>query len=224
MTYCGLSHLAQAYQSNVNGDSLELKVMSQLKNNLVMFDNISKEPIAQVYGTMINSSTKLNSVPSTVMPYSSFKQLYPQGLVFNYHNSNIFDKLVYGMLEKTIYSQGGQYDKSTKELSFPSIKHIDERLHAKEQIYGVEINGESVAYTKEFLIRKGGTITEIVGKKTITVKYFDEFDFVNIYEGNVPEVDEKGFINKIQCKALPHYNRMLWKVWANFFKNTDVRI
>jgi hypothetical protein len=224
MTYCGLSHVGQAYKSSIDGVDLDLKVMTQLKNNLVMFDNCSKEPIPQVYGTLENSGRYLDQIASTVMPYSSFKKLYPEGKVYHYTHKNAFDKLVYLMLDHAIYRKGGQYDKSTEPLSFPSIKYEDSRLHPKEQVYGINIDGESVAYTLSYLVKNGGTVTEKIGDKDITVKYFEEFDFVNIYPGRVIDISPNGFVQDRYFEPLPHHNRILWKVWANFFRDTDVRI
>ena len=224
MTYCGLSHVGQAYYNEIDGETIDLKVMTQLKNNLVMFDNNSKEPIAQVYGSMVNTNRNLHQIPSTVMPYASFTKLYPRGKVYYYSHEYAIDRLVYKMLDKVIYQEGGQYDKSTEELSFPSIAYDDGRLHAKEQVYGISINGESVAYTRDYVIRNGGAVTEVIGGKEITVKYFEEFDFVNVYEGDVKEVDPKGHFGGESQTAIPHFNRMLWKVWVNFYRETEVRI
>ena len=156
MTYCGLSHVGQAYYNEIDGETIDLKVMTQLKNNLVMFDNNSKEPIPQVYGSMINTNRNLHQIPSTVMPYASFVKLYPRGKVYCYSHENGIDRMVYKMLDNVIYQEGGQYDKSIEELSFPSIAYDDNRLHAKEQVYGIRINGETVAYTRDYIIRNGG--------------------------------------------------------------------
>jgi len=223
MTYCGLSHVAMAFDSSIEGKPIDLKVMSQLKNNLVIFDNETKDPIPQVYGSMVNSKRKLNALSSTVMPYASFKKLYPKGKVFLYENTNIFDDMVYLMLQKTIYSDGGQYDKSTEELSFPSIKHIDKRLHAKEQIYGVDVAGNSIAFTKEYLVQHGGVVKENIGGTIVTVKYFAEYDFVDMYYGDVPQVNAHGFNNGVSVGKVAHYNKMLWRVWSNFYRETEVR-
>lgn len=223
MTYCGLSHVGQAYSSNIDGQELNLKVMTQLKNNLVMFDANSQEPITQVYGDMQNSKRSLKHIPTTVMPYSSFIKLYSEGKVFHYYHKNFIDKLVYKMLVAVIYGEGGQYDKTTDELSFPSISHNDERLHAKEQVYGVNLNDIAVAFTKDYIIRNGGVVTETIGGDEITLKYFEDYDFVNIFYGTVPEVDPYGFSNGVNYPSVNHFNKILWKVWANYYRNTQVR-
>ncbi len=82
MTYCGLSHLGIAFKNNVDGNKMDLKVMTQLRNNLVMFDAKTQEPIQQLNACYYNSGLEIDEIASTVMPLSSFKKLYPQGRVF----------------------------------------------------------------------------------------------------------------------------------------------
>ncbi|HEY2737674.1 MAG TPA: DUF3179 domain-containing (seleno)protein, partial [Thermoanaerobaculia bacterium] len=50
MTYCALSHLGMAYGAEDGGRLRDLKVMTQLENNLVLFDASTQEPIEQIYG------------------------------------------------------------------------------------------------------------------------------------------------------------------------------
>lgn len=224
MTYCGLSHVGQAFYNSIDGETIDLKVMTQLKNNLVMFDSKSKEPIPQVYGSMVNTGRYLDQIPSTVMPYTSFAKLYPEGKVYYYTHKNGMERLVYKMLISVLYTEGGQYDKTIEELSFPSIAYNDDRLHPKEQVYGISINGETVAFTREYIVRNGGVISETIGGEEITIKYFEEFDFVNMFAGNVPEVDPRGIHNSEVQETIPYYNRILWKIWANFYRDTEVRM
>lgn len=223
MTYCGLSHVGQGYSSSIDGEDINLKVLTQLENNLVMFDANSQDPITQIYGEMNNSQRKLNSFPTTVMSYDSFRKLYPEGKVYYYQQKNIVDRVVYKMLENAIYAEGGQYDKSTEKLSFNTISYNDDRLHAKEQIYGISINGASVAFTKEYLINNGNVVTEIIGGQEVTIKYFEGYDFVHMYYGNDSEVDPYGYSGQQQLQAVPHHNRILWKVWTNFYRDTELR-
>ena len=55
MTYCGLTHMGIAYKPEIDGEQLELGVMTQLENNLVLWDKKSGEPIQQFWGTKARS-------------------------------------------------------------------------------------------------------------------------------------------------------------------------
>ena len=58
MTYCGLTNLGIAYSPKINQQQLDLTVMTQLKNNLVLFDKNSGEPIQQLWGAMERDENK----------------------------------------------------------------------------------------------------------------------------------------------------------------------
>jgi len=62
------------------------------------------------------------------MPYASFLALYPRGTVYYYTNKNFFDRLIYKMLDKAIYSKGGQYDKTSEALSFIDFYYKETQL------------------------------------------------------------------------------------------------
>lgn len=223
MTYCGLSHLGQAYQSDLEGADMNLKVLTQLENNLVLFDENSQEIIPQMFGTTCKSEKSLNNVPSMVMSYGSYKKLYPEGRVYHFEPESFVEKQVYKMLHGAIYAEGGQYDMSTEDLAFASIKHNDDRLHPKQQVYGISINEESVAVTKEHLQKNGNSIVVSLGGEDVTIKYFEEYDFVNVFYGNILDVDHYGRIGDEQYESVPHYNQVLWKVWTNFYRDTDLK-
>jgi hypothetical protein len=84
MTYCGLTNLGIAYSPVIGEHQLDLTVMTQLKNNLVLYDKNSGEAIQQLWGSMERdpAQTRMQEWPTIRMPFSSFKKLYPDGKVF----------------------------------------------------------------------------------------------------------------------------------------------
>lgn len=210
MTYCGLSHLGIPYQN----DNLDLSVMTQVECNLVLVDNNTNEPIEQIFGEMVNSKTQLNRLPSTFMSYGSYKQLYPNGKVFFNPPSSPIDKIMQMALNFIIDMQ---YNPERDSFAFPNVKYVDSRVPLKEQVYGVEINGEAVAYRLDHL-RKSGHLVDTVGGETITVKYFSEYDYVDMFYGDVPDVKPLNNNQKV-----PHASRILWGIWSNFYRDTTVQ-
>lgn len=211
MTYCGLSHLGIPFQN----DNLDLSVMAQVECNLVLVDNNTNEPIEQIFGEMVNSKTQLNRLPSTFMSFGAYKQLYPSGKVFFNPPRSPFDKVIRKALNSLIY--GTQYNPEKEQFAFPNVKYVDKRVPLKEQVYGVEINGEAVAYRLDHL-RVSGSIVDTVGGTTITVKYFPDYDYIDMFYGDVPDVmplDEQ--------PKVPHASRILWGIWSNFYRDTAVR-
>ena len=84
MTYCGLTNLGIAYSPVIGGRELDLTVMTQLKNNLVLYDRNSGEAIQQLWGSMERDPqhTRMQEWPTIRMPFAAFKKLYPNGRVF----------------------------------------------------------------------------------------------------------------------------------------------
>ena len=211
MTYCGLSHLAVPFQN----DNLDLVVMAQVECNVILVDNVANEPIEQIYGNRIKSGSKLDMLPSVFMSFGSFKQLYPQGKVFFNPPRNTIDKTIRKALNTLLY--GTQYNHNKTNFAFPNVKYKDDRLPLKEQVYGVEINREAVAYRLDNL-KEVGHVVDTVGGETITVKYFPDYDYVDIFYGDVPDVSPKDDVRRV-----PHASRVLWGIWANFYRDTAIR-
>jgi hypothetical protein len=222
VTYCPLSNLGQAYASQVDGDPLDLQVLKRMDNNLVMFDAHTKEPIRQIYGFFKDTRRKPDQVPSTVMSLASFKQLYPNGKVFFNPATNAWDSFARWLQSQPFYANGGPNGSRNSRSGFTSGHG---KIQPKEKIYGVRVNGDCLAYTRGYLMRHNNVVVDEVGGVTVTVKYFPEHQFVDIYYGEVPEVDPRGFDSKgVKQARVPHYNQVFWEIWSHFFPKTTARV
>jgi hypothetical protein len=225
MTYCALSHLGVAYKNDLDGQPMNLKVMTQLENNLVLFDTVTQEPIEHLSCRLVNRDTRIQQVPSTVMPLRAFRTLYPQGTVFFNPPNGFLDRQVRRMMDYLLFAKGKHFDPSTPDPVFPTITHRDPRVPPKEQVYGVTLGSRAVAFTLGYLERNGGVATERIGDETITVKHFPEHDFVEMFFGDVPEVDARGVdASGARHRRVPHASRVLWMIWANVYRDTQVRV
>ena len=82
------------------------------------------------------------------MPWSSFKQIYPDGQVFH-----VVEKGLYGLIDKItywIFVVGLEPHYEGPDPLFPTLRLDDDRLPIKEQIWGINLGGEQVAYTRSF--------------------------------------------------------------------------
>ena len=226
MTFCGLSNLGVVFKNELNGKSMNLKVLAQLEHNLLIFDTHSQSLIEQVYGKVADSNERFETFSAVFMTFGAYKRLYPNGKIFNNPPSNSLDeKMTRMMLNKLLYAPGGHYDESTSKLAFPTVDYKDQRIGAKEKIYGVDLNGKQVAYTLAFIKANENIITETFGSQNVTVKYFEEYDFVDVFDGYVPNVDAYGRDEKGNyVTRVTHANQMLWMVWANFYPGAEVRV
>ena len=235
MTYCGLTNLGIAYSPVINDRELDLTVMTQLKNNLVMFDKNSGEAIQQIWGTQERDESKqaMKEYATIRMPMSSFKALYPDGKVFINEIAGFgenpflaaWDRLVRHVM---MYWGVGLNWVDNEKPAFPTIEYKDKRLPMKELVYTVSLDGDHVAYSKDFVMQQGGPINTTIGGESVVVDYDSEFDVVTAFFNNtgapVPEVDIFGMTPT--GEQLERVNtlksRLFWFIFAEFFPDTDV--
>ena len=87
------------------------------------------------------------------------------------------------------------------------------------------MNGDYVAYTKEF-VKKRSPLRTTIGGEDILLSYDDRHDIVSAFyaDGNVTEVDALGFtadggrLRRIE----PLVSEIFWMIWLEFFPKTDV--
>lgn len=235
MTYCGLTNLGVAYSPNIGEQQLDLRVMTQLRNNLVMLDMNSGEPVQQMWGSMEKDGEQGPSMkqwPTLRMPFGSFKALYPNGKVYvngiNQQSNNpfvrFFDYIVRdGMMLHAVRTLQWQSDKP----AFPTIKEFDDRLPIKELVYGINVDGDHVAYTQEFVRNQGGVINVSIGGKPIVIYNDSEYDslvaFYNPSDQLVTKVDlfgnsDAGKLERVETLK----SKIFWFIWRDFYKHTDL--
>jgi len=224
LAYCSLSHLGTAYRPYAKGQKLDLKVMLQLENNLVLFDEKTNTPIQQIYGRLEHSGVRLKKYPTQVMSLGAFQRIYPAGKVFYNPAENLWDKMVRWMVFDVTQRQYTQ-DKP----AFPTMKHRDDRLHPKEQVYGVVIGGDAVAYTKDFM-RRNPIVNMSIGGEDVVLAYYPEFDTVAGFSRKLngrtvttTEIDVQGNSPAGKLERIPVDSEVLWMIWSNFYPDTGLK-
>ncbi|MEW8055024.1 MAG: DUF3179 domain-containing (seleno)protein, partial [Candidatus Thiodiazotropha sp.] len=233
--YCGLTNLGIAYSPVIGDQKLDLTVMTQLKNNLVMFDKNSGEAIQQLWGSMERNPDKgrMKEWPTIRMPFASYRRLYPQGKVFVNELPSIsehpllalWDRMVrHGMMHPAVSWQHDSPDTPT----FPTIQYKDKRLPMKQMIYALNVGDDYVVYTKEFLSQIEGPLNVEIGNRMVVIDYNTEFDavtaFFNDTQNPVRQVDIFG--RTASGLKLERVNtlksNLFWFIFAEFYPHTDV--
>lgn len=208
MTYCGLTNMGIAYSPNIDGQPVELRAITQLRNNLVMADRFTGEPIQQFWGSMERDGEhgpSMREWPSQRMPFGSFRQLYPNGLVYvngiKQQSSNplvqFFDRLIRdGVMVHAVRTLQWQ----SEDPAFPTITEFDSRLPKKQLVWGINIDRDHVAYSKDFVAKHDGPINVSIGGKAIVVNYSAQYDsigaFYNPSRETITRVDISGHSNQ----------------------------
>ena len=227
MTYCVLSNLPQAFSSYIDGDKTNLKVLSQVHNNLVMVDANSGELYQQITNSSPVSGKVLNPRAGQRMPWRSFKALYPDGRVFHIKESGLLgmlDKITYAMF---VFSLEDHY--TGPDPLFPTLRLDDDRLPFKEQIWGINLGGEQVAYARSFL-KDTPVHNTMIGGQPVVVAWFPEFETLGVFSRRteerdikVGEIDVYGNTPDGKLERLPQYPLVLWMVWSHWFPDTTLR-
>jgi hypothetical protein len=234
MTYCGLTNLGIAYSPVIDGEALDLGVMTQLENNLVMWDKTSGEPIQQLWGHFEGAPERgrMKEWPTVRMPLKSFEQLYPNGRIFvNEIPSFTANPLLAAwdrLTRHVMMYNGVSLQWHGDAPAFPTIHEFDERLPRKALIWGLNVADDYVAYTKDFIVEQGGVINTQVGGRDVVISYDGQNDAVGAFYndsgapvtavdilGRTPEGETLARIETLK-------NAAFWFIWANFHKTTDV--
>ena len=233
MTYCGLTHMGIAYKPEIDGEQLELGVMTQLENNLVLWDKKSGEPIQQFWGTKECTGprgSRMPEWPSFRMPLWAFEKAFPQGKVFLNPIPGLFENpffAIYDRLMHMIFTHGISDQATKEEPTFPTIKRFDDRLPNKAKIYGANVGQDYVAYTGEFIHEHGDLLNVDVGGRDIVVTYHKDFDSVGMYYNDtglpVTSIEfggesDQGHLARLETMKAQAY----WVVWQNFFPQSEV--
>ena len=227
MTYCGLSNLGVAFSPTNNGKKLNLRTVGQLNNNVVFFDEKTGEYYQQIFGGNEDSSRKFdNQFPTRAMSWRSFKEIYPDALVYSNPPRNMLDYLVRAMISRALTDQ-----EKTFRAHFPTIDHsTDNRLHPKQYISGLVIGGQAVAFTKQFLIEKNGIFNTEFNGTPIVVVFYPEFDFIDIYDRRVggeavqvTDIDVSGALPVGKTlDHVPFFPEVHWMIWHHHYPNTKL--
>ena len=199
ITFCPLCGSALAFDSRIDGQVLEFGVSGKLHNNdLVMYDRQTESLWQQITGEAIVGELfgkRLKQIPMSGMRWSQFKEEFPQGQVLSRDTgfSRNYDQYPYG-----------SYEQDTNTL-FPVEGGVDQTIHPKADVYGVEIEESYKAYPED-KIKAEGEIEDVVGGVRIKVSYKN--GDVTVVRGD----------NEEEIPA----TRLFWFAWEAFHSDTKL--
>ena len=233
MTYCGLTNMGIAYKPEIDGEKVDLGVMTQLENNLVLWDKKSGEPIQQFWGTKEATGpegSRMPEWPSYRMPLWAFEKAFPEGKVFLNPIPGFFENPFFAVYDRLMHMifMHGIADQATKdEPTFPTIKRFDERLPNKAKIYGANVGEDYVVYTEEFIHEYNDLLNVEIGNRDIVIAYHKDFDSVGMYYNDTGKavtriefggLSDQGQLHRLDTMKAEAY----WVVWQNFYPQTAV--
>lgn len=221
MTFCALSNVPVVYDTQMGGQETNLGVLIQTHNNLVLYDQSSGEVIQQITGKTEFGAPPMQTYANQMMSWKAFKSIYPRGEVFEYRFDRWLDDV---LLAAFADGMKQQFDPDRGPM-FPTLSMEDSRLPSKEQIWGLNINGEQVAFARSFFDRQPIFNTTVGGLPVVLI-YNMEFDTLGVFQRDpdieITQVDIYGNSPTGRLVRVPSHNGVFWMVWAHFFPDTKV--
>ena len=242
MTYCAMANLGIGYTPEVEGQKLDLDVLAQHGNNLVLRDNITGEPIQQIYGFREADATPVKNGgacplrptlamrpwPTFRMTFRGFQKAFPKGTVFiNKPPSNPVLYLFDMVLEMLFASSIDRQHRENKPV-MDNMTHYDDRLPNKTYVWGVDIGGDAACWTDDFVVEQGNIVNAEVGGRAVVVAWYPRYECLAIwYNDTDSPVTEVDFFGKTPAgHQLQRVESMkpglFWHVWVEFFPHTDI--
>jgi hypothetical protein len=234
ITYCCMTHLGHGFIPEIDGQKLDLEILAQHGNNLIMRDEISGEPVQQVYGTRECdgrwSDKKMQEWPTCRMTFRGFAKAYPEGKVFLNKivpfTKNPFMWLFDHIVEIAFLWATVGNDRTHFMLADTLDVH-DDRLPRKEYVWGFTIGRESMAYTEHYVRQQGNVVNATVGGRDIVAAYDPDYESLGVWyndSGNaIKEIDffghsDQGDLKRVETlKAGPY-----WCVWINYYPESQL--
>lgn len=224
MTFCALSNLPVVIEQDIGHGQSDLGILIQTHNNLVMVDRRSGELVQQINMQSEFDETHINVHPNTMMTWENFKDIYPQGEVFIYEFERAVDSFLLTIFDKPMQRQFSE----DHGPMFPTLDMSDDRVGFKEQVWGLDMGQEQIAFTREFAQQNPRFEFEMNEQPMIMV-YDEQRDILNVFslqkEGqtvSVESVDIRGYSDQGRLEQVPLHNGVFWMIWSHWYPQTQL--
>ena len=222
LTYCVLTNLPIPYVNELDGASMNLKVLAQTNNNLLLWDTNSGEIIQQITSTCELSGRKLEPLPVIEMSWRAFQSLFPAGEVLYNRYTNPIERSMDVLMPLDDAHSGESW-------MFNTVSLDDTRLPSKEKIIGIKSGEDAIAYTRDY-IRSAKIVNAEVGNESVVIAHIPEHDvflaFERIKDGEVIEVTEIDVFGNTpehgRLEPVFLYNGPMWAVWLHYHPHTKL--
>lgn len=198
ITYCPLTGTGIGWNRTLNGKATTFGVSGLIyNNNLIPFDretesNWSQQGLECVNGQLIN--TKIETFQVVETRWSNWKSMYPDTEVLSLNTGH---NRSYG-----IYPYG-DYKTNADNLLFP-LAIDDSRLHRKERVHGIIVDGDAKVYRFGSFSAQTSLINDVIdGEEVVVVGNLARNFIVSFYSKlvdgtilNLTAIDENNIVLK----------------------------
>ena len=240
MTHCILAHSSMSYALEGNFEKPDITITAALANNMVFYEKNNRCSVVQIHNRLEGRNDPLSTVPTVMTSLRTWQRLYPDSPVWM-RSREWRDTFYLKML-----ARADVIDPASPVMVYPLQHELDQRLPMKSLVLGVMSGGEARAYPA-VVVADHEVINDSVGATPLTIFCFE--DYMQVFDRRVVGATltfEKakqgpGFVDRetgsewsmtgtcttgkhfgTQLVAIPHYNKIFWFVWSDYFPNCDI--
>jgi len=240
MTHCILAHSSMSYALEGNFKDPDITITAALANNMVFYEKTSRCSVVQIHNRLEGRNEPLSTVPTVMTSLGSWKKYYPQSPVWQ---RPIAWRDVFYL---KLLARADVIDPASPVMVYPLQHELDKRLPLKSRVIGVLQGDQARAYPVSIAAGQKA-INDQLGGDPLLVLCVD--DFIQVYDRRIDSdvtltfsasdgdrfVDQEsgsewsvtgaclaGKHEGRQLTPIPHYNKIFWYVWSDYFPQGEV--
>jgi len=241
MTHCILAHSSMSYALEGNFSNPDITITAALANNMVFYEKSNRCSVVQLHNRLEGSNDPLSTVPTVMTSLKTWKKNYPDSPVWM--RPVEWRDIFYLKL----LARADVIDPSSPVMVYPLMHSLDERLPMKSLVLGLLCGDQSRAYPVD-VVADRQVINDQLADTQLTIFCVDDFMqifdrrvdgdailtfeksdkddcFVDVETGSVWSATGlcvSGDHEGRQLSAIPHYNKIFWYVWSDYFPGGEV--
>ncbi len=241
MTHCILAHSSMSYALEGNFSNPDITITAALANNMVFYEKNSRCTVVQMHNRLEGRNDPLSTVPTVMTSLKTWKNLYPDSPVWM---RPVEWRDVFYL---KLLARADVIDPSSPVMVYPLQHQLDERLPMKSLVLGLLSGRLSRAYPVDVVADRKVINDQIAdtrlaifcvddymqafdrrvnGDRILTFEKSDKDErFVDVETGSewsATGACTSGKYEGRQLSAIPHYNKIFWYVWSDYFPGGEI--
>ncbi len=241
MTHCILAHSSMSYALEGSFQNPDITITAALANNMVFYDKSNRCSVVQIHNRLEGSNDPLSMVSTVMTSLKTWQTLYP--------DSPVWMRPVEwrDMFYLKLLARADVIDPGSPVMVYPLQHELDERLPLKSWVLGLVADNQTRAYPVD-VIERQKVINDRLGDSSVVIFCVD--DYMQVFDSCIDrdntltfaasdQADRfldaesgsewsatgacvSGTYEGRQLSAIPHYNKIFWYVWSDYFPGSEI--
>ena len=239
MTHCILAHSSMSYALEGNFSNPDITITAALANNMVFYEKSNRCSVVQIHNRLQGRDDSLATIPTVMTSLATWQRLYPDSPVW------MRPREWRDVFYLKLLARAEVIDPASPVMVYPLEHELDQRLPMKAYVLGVTNDAESRAYPIDSI---NGVVNDQLADLSLAI--FRDEDYLQVFDRRIAggrtltfdkADDDRGFVDHEsgsrwnatgtclrgehagkELRAIPHYNKIFWFVWSDYFPNCDI--